>query len=554
MKDRASHLMPLMAAVVFSALLLWWMRREDAPRVRTPTAVTTAPPAGTDAAATLAAAAGILRAVQAALAQPDAPAALQTRLANFFNQPGALPNEGVLTFKDAAAYQAFLARAAAGLDVAGRADGLLTVRVRFTSLDGLTGDLLANAADYTDVGVNTVVMAPAQPPPPEDRPGGPQVAVGNNLLGELGVTGDHSSWGKGITIAVLDSGVVADPTLGDRLRTLDLGLGTAPAAGDGHATAVASLAAGSAADAPGVAPAADVLSIRVTGDSGTSDLFTLAQAIMQATDAGAQIINISMGAYADSAYLSNAIAYASDHGAVIVAAAGNDQAAQLSWPAADARVVSVGSVDGAGQQDIFSNSGPQLSLTAPGYDVQAAWLDGQRVYFTGTSASTPVVAGAIAAMMSQNPGMSGTEAYQALQTYSNDGGPAGADPAYGAGTVNLGWAMNSGDTARVDTAISSHYFNNDTGNMEFVVQNRSGSAVSGLTLSVDAGSGATVTSVPVLQPGQTYTATAAVDPAQLQTAGTLTFRTTLTNPPGTPADAVPSNNRAASSLTAPPAP
>src|SRR5204863_541770 len=111
---------------------------------------------------------------------------------------------------------------------------------------------------------------------------------------------------------------------------------------DGHGTSVAALAAGSARDAPGVSPGANILSIRVTDANGTSDLFTISQAILAAVDAGAKIINISLGGYSTGPVLDSAIAYATKQGALIVAAAGNDQAAQLAWPAADSRVVSVG--------------------------------------------------------------------------------------------------------------------------------------------------------------------------------------------------------------------
>ena len=68
-----------------------------------------------------------------------------------------------------------------------------------------------------------------------------------------------------------------------------------------------------------------------------SDSFSLAQGILAAIDAGARIINISMGSYAETAVLTSAVDYASSHGAVIVASAGNDGAARLTWPAADAR-------------------------------------------------------------------------------------------------------------------------------------------------------------------------------------------------------------------------
>jgi subtilisin family serine protease len=235
---------------------------------------------------------------------------------------------------------------------------------------------------------------------------------------------------------------------------------------------------------------------------------------------------------------------------VIVASAGNDQAAQLTWPAADARVVSVGAIDALGQQVIFSNSSPQLQLTAPGYGVQTAWLDGQRVYFDGTSASAPIVAGAIAALMSVNPGMSAAQAWQTLQQYASDGGAPGPDPDYGNGILNLGWAMNRNDPLRIDTAISSHYYDAATGQMEFVVQNRSGQGVSGMVLNVDAGGVASTTPIPLLAPGATAVVKMPVDQNQLTASGSIVYRTELINPPGI-VDQVPANNRRTSSLAPP---
>jgi subtilisin family serine protease len=248
--------------------------------------------------------------------------------------------------------------------------------------------------------------------------------------------------------------------------------------------------------------------------------------------------------------LDAAIGYATQKGALIVAAAGNDQAAQLVWPAADPRVVSVGAVDRAEQQVSFSNSGPQLQLTAPGYGVQTAWLDGQRVYVDGTSASSPIVAGAIAALMSQNPSLTPQLAADLLARTANDAGAPGVDPAYGHGIINLATALNSSNASYVDTAVASHYYNTDTNQMEFVVQNRSGRTVSGMALSVGVDGTVTTQTVPSLGAGETYVAKIPVNDVALRTNGSLQFSTQLTNPLGVN-DQVPANNKRSSVLTAP---
>jgi subtilisin family serine protease len=116
---------------------------------------------------------------------------------------------------------------------------------------------------------------------------------------------------------------------------------------------------------------------RVTAPDGLSDGFTLAQAIVTAVDNGARIVNISLGSPSSAEILMQAIDYATSLGAVLVASAGNDQA-RAAHPirAADRRVISVGAVDALGQQVIFSNSGDQLQIAAPGLwlaDCMAQW-------------------------------------------------------------------------------------------------------------------------------------------------------------------------------------
>lgn len=465
----------------------------------------------------------------------------------------ARPNEAVLTFKDAAALERFVERAArSGLSILGRSDALRSVRVRYDSLAGLDADLSAHPDDYAAATPNDYFGIP-QPPAKQDRAELDQVPFRNDTLAYLGASGDRSAWGRGVTIAVLDTGVASDPTFGTgRLQTLDIGLGRAPGSGpdDGHGTSVAALAAGAASDAAGVAAAANLLSIRVTDASGLSDLFTISQAIVAATDAGAKIINISLGGYATGPALDAAIAYATQKGAILVAAAGNDQAGQLAWPAADPRVLSVGAIDRAEQQVIFSNSSASLQLTAPGYGVQTAWLDSQRAYVDGTSAAAPLVSGALAAVLSQNPSLTAQQAADILLATASDGGAPGADDAYGRGILNVGWAMNRQNPGYVDTAVASHFYDPATNQMQFTLQNRSGRSVTGLSLSVTSGTTTIPQTVPSLAPGETYVARVPVSDTTLRTVGSLTFATQLNNPLGV-TDQVPANNRKTTTLSAP---
>lgn len=455
-------------------------------------------------------------------------------------------NDAVLTFKDAEAMKEFLARAdAAGLKVLGKIDGLNMVRVGYDDLRKLRDELLANAGDYAGYGANYYAYLPEVPA--EDRARQSEVGFGEGALGFMGVKGDFSNWGKGVTIAILDSGIAAHPAFAaGRVRSIDIGMGlTGQGENDGHGTAVASLAGGLAPGATGVAPASSLLSIKVTDAEGVSDLFTLAQGIMTAADAGAKVINISLGSYQNSSVMSRAIGYAMDNGAIIVAAGGNDQSAQLTWPAADSRVVSVGAVDALGQRVSFSNSGDNLSVTAPGLGLSTAWPGDQVVSFDGTSGSAPLMAGAIAAVMSQIPNITAQQAAALLTTYSADAGAQGHDPAFGHGTVDIGYALNHSNPNYTDPSIASQYFNSDAGQVEYVVQNRSGHPVSDLMLNLNSAGVRENIPVPALQPGERWSYAVPVDEARLQQEGQLTYRSQLRNPAGL-SDVNPENNGRAS--------
>jgi hypothetical protein len=153
-------------------------------------------------------------------------------------------------------------------------------------------------------------------------------------------------------------------------------------------------------------------------------------------------------------------------------------------------------------------------------------------------------------VMSQNYSLTPQQAADLLERTANDGGQPGADAAYGHGIVNLATAMNSGTPSYVDTAVSSHYFDAEAGRMQFVVQNRSGRMVSGMSLNVSVGGTTTTQTVPSLAAGEIYVATVPVNDSALKTAGSIPFTTQLVNPAGT-VDQVPRNNTRSSVLSAP---
>ena len=193
------------------------------------------------------------------------------------------------------------------------------------------------------------------------------------------------STGRGVTIAVLDTGVRANPLLEGRLipRGVDLLGATEPDAatedpggdgydsdGDGavdecvgHGTFVASLVAL-------VAPEARQLHIRCIDSDGLTTAFLLGQAVAAAIDAGADIINISAIVPVPAGQLGEIAEAARRAGALVVASAGNSFENTPTYPGGYPGALCVGS---SGPADAFSNGfstyGSHLDLCAPGESV-----------------------------------------------------------------------------------------------------------------------------------------------------------------------------------------
>ena len=385
-------------------------------------------------------------------------------------ESGALEGERVLIFKNAADMARFLDRAAGKLRIISRLDALRALRVGFSDREQFE-DLLDGSEN------ESFVFPVVIPGLPEGSVQAGAIALGGRMLEWLGIDGDHSTWGKGVMVAVLDTGVSAHDALRSGIRSLELvAMPENLADWNGHGTAVASLIAGGDGLTPGVAPAAEIFSVRVADDAGNSNSFVLAEGIIKAVDAGAKVINISMGSFGDSAIMRDAIAYADQRGVLLVAAVGNNGIERVTYPAAYESVIAVGAVDATGEHLDFSNSGSSVDLAAPGYGVNAAWSGNEAARVTGTSFSAPIVSGAVAALMSQK-NLSARQAYELLSANLNDGGAPGNDQQLGGGMPDLGRALQSGQPGIHDAAIASQRVlaadaSNPNGQVEVVVQNR----------------------------------------------------------------------------------
>ena len=153
-----------------------------------------------------------------------------------------------------------------------------------------------------------------------------------------------------------------------------------------------------------IAPGASIMSLKAFAGDGSSDLFNIVRAIYYAADHGANVISMSFEISQSSPALQNAIQYALGKNVVVVAASGNDGEQILVFPAAYNSVIGVGSTNNSDVKSSFTNFGTNtVFIAAPGEGVITTYPGGNYAAGWGTSFSTPLVAGEAALVLQARP-------------------------------------------------------------------------------------------------------------------------------------------------------
>lgn len=396
------------------------------------------------------------------------------------SNPDAIAGEYILSFYDKNDLSAFIELAlASGAEILDTLDIDNAVRLR-TRDRMLLEEILKKGPVPIERSSNYYVRVPDDPEQTPMSPESGYVGFGAKTLSWLGGSGDNSGWGSGVTVAILDTGVMEHPALkGLKIERLSL-LGERSAVGEAgdyllHGTAVASLIAGRSSDVQGIAPGASILSIQVMGADGAGDTFTLAKGIITAVDKGVKVINMSLGTGSDSFILKGAVDYALANNVMIIASVGNDAVDGVLYPAGYDGVVGVSGVDAAGRHLYFANRGASVDVSAPAYAVSAAGPDNGIQMFSGTSAAAAIVSGSVTWILSAFAPESVEQTTKILLENCNDTDAPGRDDYSGYGILNLKRIADRSVAGINDIAVCTPFVKADENGRDTVImfiQNR----------------------------------------------------------------------------------
>jgi serine protease AprX len=377
---------------------------------------------------------------------------------------------------------------AAVADMGGTVTGNLPIVDGFVaSVPTESVDDLADVANVRGLTVNSSVKVEGQ----YGENSGVASAVYSDVARASKAWGQGTT-GKGVTVAVIDTGVDISGDLAGRV------IGAADFSGEnepykdsyGHGTFVAGLIAGTGAGTngtiKGVAPEANIFSVKIAGKDGSTDLFRLLAALefvaVHKDAFGIRVLNLSLGSDSTQSYkvdpLNFAVQRVWNSGIVVVASAGNS--GRILKPGDDPLVVTVGAVDdkttvtrtddgipsfsgvgptlsdGLAKPDVVASGRSVVSSRAPNSTIATNFPNaviGDR-YFkgSGTSASSAVVAGAAALVIQKSWNLSPNQVKHRLLSTAKPIATATVNQ-QGAGSIDAFNAVVSTDTAAANQGV-----------------------------------------------------------------------------------------------------
>lgn len=253
---------------------------------------------------------------------------------------------------------------------------------------------------------------------------------------------------KSVTVAVIDSGLAAGHEDIDYTHVLK-GKSYVPGQsqitdGDGHGTFVSGIIMADQNNGKGIAgivPDVCLLPLKVFDSRGNAYGDSVIEAVYDAVDKGADVINMSMGTTSYSKSFKDACDYAASKGCIIVAAAGNNGDTTKMYPAAFTNVIAVGSTDNEGNISSFSQRGNWIYVTAPGEAQTGLYKKGYIRNEEGTSFASPEVASLAAAAKSIDSDID-ISGFKLLLRQTSDNTTSSRNTTYGYGRINFRNAVN----------------------------------------------------------------------------------------------------------------
>jgi serine protease AprX len=350
------------------------------------------------------------------------------------------------------------------------------VGIRITTADGSDGTTPLAMATSSTTTINTAVMQ-------------------NIFPSVVRATDVWSSYkGSGITVAVIDSGNFRTNALGNRLLGV-LNFNSAEhlsADQYGHGTHVTGIIADASNSYPGVAPAANILGLRVADDYGMayeSDVIAAMQWVyLNKIAYNIRVVNLSLNSSVYQSYDSSPLNAAAEilwfNSIVVVVSAGNNGTSTLYPPANDPFVITVGATDDKNTIDFnddivstFSAYGQddlgrtKPDLVAPGRNIIAYLPDTNQLtipvqhpegvvssnYFrmSGTSMAAPIVSGAAALLLQSNPNLTPDQVKYRLMATANKSWPGYSQLTSGAGYLDIYSAVTGMTTESANNGLEA---------------------------------------------------------------------------------------------------